>query len=268
MIKLLRANFHRLLMDKVFWIAVACMAGEAVFLCIVGHHANSNMPLDTIVLSCFGFSGMAIPGVVMAVVCTLFVGKEYAGGTIRNKLIIGKTRESIYFANVITCVVVGLVLELAYLLFGIAIGLPLFGGFTESPEKVMAVLGIGTLLMAFYASVITAITMLARNQTTAIIINLLSVIIVMFVSMYLIDRIDAPEFFMTDEGLVKNSYCPSVMLKNLYRFIINILPTGQSVALTAYTQVARLWEMPIYSTCMIAAVNTAGVLAFKRLDLK
>lgn len=268
MMKLLRANFHRLLMDKVFWIAMACMAGEAIFLCIVGYQANTHWSLNLIVYSCFGFSGMAIPGVLMAVVCTLFIGKEYAGGTIRNKLIIGKTRESIYFSNVLTCMVIGLALELTYLLFGIVIGLPLFGGFTTSAGQVMTVLGIGTLIVLLYASMMTAVTMLTRNQTTAIITNLLAVIIVMFVSMYLLNSIGQEPYWITDEGIVKNPYCPSNALKNFYRFLVNLLPTGQSVALTSYEAVVRLWEMPIYSTCMIAAVNTAGVFAFKRLDLK
>ena len=42
---------------------------------------------------------------ILAAGISLIVGAEYSDGTIRNKLIIGKTKAQIYFANLIASIV-------------------------------------------------------------------------------------------------------------------------------------------------------------------
>ena len=47
-----------------------------------------------------GFFGCALfIGIVMAVFCSLFIGTEYSEGTIRNKIIIGQKRGTVYLSN-------------------------------------------------------------------------------------------------------------------------------------------------------------------------
>lgn len=272
MIRLLRANFHRLLKDKMFWFALIFMAGSAVFFCVSFKISeilrDMYTSIEDVFMFTFSWGGLAVPGVVMAVVCTLFVGKEYAGGTIRNKLIIGQTRAAVWFANALTCMAIGLSIEIVSILFCLALGLPMFGEFTISAAQAARILVTGTLMMLSYATVMNAVTMLSRNQTAAVIINLLIVIVMMFLSITLTMKISEPEFWETSEGLEKNEYCPSPALKAFYQFVIDLFPTGQSSQLATAVGFTRTWQPPVYSLCLIAAVNAAGVAVFKRLDLK
>lgn len=48
--------------------------------------------------------------VLGAIFCSLFIGTEYSDGTIRNKLIMGYSRQKIYCANLIVCIIANLML--------------------------------------------------------------------------------------------------------------------------------------------------------------
>ena len=62
-------------------------------------------------LNSFGVSGfVALPGIVMAAFCSMFIGTEFSDGTMRNKLIVGHRRREIYFTNFLTCALSGIFL--------------------------------------------------------------------------------------------------------------------------------------------------------------
>ena len=77
-----------------------------------------------------GFFGCALfIGIVMAVFCSLFIGTEYSEGTIRNKIIIGQKRGTVYLSNFITCSLVSVVMCMAFFIPYLCIGIPLLGFF-------------------------------------------------------------------------------------------------------------------------------------------
>ena len=69
-------------------------------------------------------------GIVLSTFCGLFLGIEYGDGTIRNKVVVGHKRSSIYLANLITCIAAGLAMCAAFMLVYVAVGIPLIGTFT------------------------------------------------------------------------------------------------------------------------------------------
>lgn len=271
MSKLLRANFHRLLKDKLFWTAVVFVAAEAVFLSVImkiNVSYGAEYGLDTVVLSAFGFSGFPLQGIIMAVVCSLFVGKEYAGGTIRNKLMIGRTRESVWLANLITCIAIGLVLVVAYILFALLFGLPMLGGFTLPTQRVVLSLVAGVLMMAAYATVINAVTLLFRSQTAAVVTNLLAVFVMMMVVMIFAAKLSEPLYWETSDGPMRNESYPGPILRAFMRFVIDLVPTGQSYMISTGQLFERTWQPYVYGVGLIALVNAGGVVLFRRLDIK
>ena len=104
---LLRANFSRLFRSWVLLGAALVMVGGAVAICIGAYHnmvlynePGYTEPLDQVL-----FQAEQALGGAAAIVLSLFVGAEYSSGTIRNQLMVGKSRETVYFAEYLTCVV-------------------------------------------------------------------------------------------------------------------------------------------------------------------
>ena len=89
MSKLLSANIIRLRKEKVFWLVMAVMfilgAGIPISIKIAEIRLGTYNGIDAV----FGQFAIFI-GVVSAIFCSFFVGREYSDGTIRNKIISGK----------------------------------------------------------------------------------------------------------------------------------------------------------------------------------
>ncbi len=87
MYKLLNANFFRLKKDVVFWIFLFMslgIAGINVFRYIeVSRAFSSEGILDDIVKQY-----MLLIGLFIAIFVSLFIGKEYSNGTVKNKIIV------------------------------------------------------------------------------------------------------------------------------------------------------------------------------------
>ena len=98
---LLSANFLRLKRSHLFWGTLILSFGFGVWVAV------------TQVLEQMRYGGFedspafsrytSIIGVVIAVFVSMFFGTEYSDGTIRNKLITGRSRVSIYLANLVWC---------------------------------------------------------------------------------------------------------------------------------------------------------------------
>ena len=102
--KLLRADFSRLFKSKEFWICAALMLAVSVGNAFRTINSAKNFLSDTkFYIDEYVFSLAPYTAVISAVLISLFLGTEYSDKTIRNKLIIGYTRTSIYLANFIIC---------------------------------------------------------------------------------------------------------------------------------------------------------------------
>lgn len=114
MSKLLSANFIRLKKDKFFWSGLVFMLAAGIFFPVMRY--MDMRQTQTINRIDNGFFGCALfIGIVMAVFCSLFIGTEYSEGTIRNKIIIGQKRGTVYLSNFITCSLVSVVMCMAFL---------------------------------------------------------------------------------------------------------------------------------------------------------
>lgn len=126
MIKLLNANLYRLRKSKFFYFLIATFIVLFIFNTFKLYSSYSNIKgndyTEKLVVSNIQYIGFFI-----ALFITLFVGEDYAYGTIRNKIIVGNKRSSIYFSNLIITFVVCILLEFAYIIFSIIIGTHLFG---------------------------------------------------------------------------------------------------------------------------------------------
>lgn len=71
---------------------------------------------------------------------------------------------------------------------------------------------------------------------------------------------------MTEE-VVRNSRYLSDSARKICQFIIDFLPTGQSIQLSNLTA-PNILRMPVYSVVVIIVSNLTGFLTFRKTNLK
>lgn len=83
MIKLLKAGFFRLKKETLFWIFLFLSIGLACFTLYQKYNLSYKVTLDS-----FVNEYMVYIGLLIAIFVSIFVGKEYSEGIIRNKIIV------------------------------------------------------------------------------------------------------------------------------------------------------------------------------------
>lgn len=276
MCKLLFAQFSRLKKNKVF-------LGEVVFMWIIGAFLAANqyfeqvkygydMALDNIF---FGYS--LITGILMAVFSTIFLGTEYSDGTIRNKLIVGHSRLDIYLSNLIVNLSVSFLFCLSFIAGVSIVGIPLIG-FLETEFKIILIFFIGTLALSMaYSSIYTMLSMICSNKTAVAVISILGVVLLLTAATWIQSRLNLPEFYngysLTESGqimepeLIPNPHYLKGAKRKAYQFIIDFLPTGQSLQYCSMMAVHPL-QMPLYSLFIAFISSITGIMIFKQKDLQ
>lgn len=276
---LLSANLLRLRKSVLFWGTLALSFGFGVWVAV------------TQVLEQMKYGGFedspafsrytSVVGLVIAVFVALFFGTEYSDGTIRNKLITGQPRVSIYLANLITASACSLLFEIAYLIACFAVGAPFMSSgllrFLEVKPTVFWLTLAGTLVLVLaYSALFLLITMNSARKTTSAVACILAAFALLIAGLYLQGRLEAPEYItnyiLTVDGvdMTEPELNPRYLRgteREVYQFLYDFTPGGQTVQ---YSMVAagNLYLMPAYSLVILIAATGAGGLLFRRKDLK
>ena len=278
--KLLSANFARLFRDKIFWICIILMTIISGY---VYMNAVSDMQTWDIILSpednLFGFS--VFTAIFQSVFISIFVGTEYNDGTMRNKLAVGHSRAAIYLSNIIVCAVAGLLMCLVYMAVALAIGLLAIGGFETAPATLAIFTTAAFLMSISFSAIFTFAAMLIQNRSLSAVINIVGIFAFLMLAVYITSALSEPETASVytcvagEDGeeneemieSIQNPYYVDGTLRDVYTFINDFLPTGQSLSLTAmrtpYPQ-----RLCVYSVIIIAGVSAGGIAIFKRKNIR
>ena len=193
MSRLLRASFARLKRDKTFWICMAMMFGIGALFVISNYVTMKFRGYgSTVDDALFSYGPTSVCSWQLQ---QLYIGKEYSDGTIRNKLVVGHSRSSIYLSNLVVNMAVSLLLAAAYITAVLGIGIPLLGGLHGTLESVLRVL-FGSVMMAFaLASIFTLLSMLNQNKAAAAVIGLAGFFVFVFFSIYIHARLLEPKVY-------------------------------------------------------------------------
>lgn len=277
---LLSAGFVRLWKSKMLW--AFCGAMGATTLSAVwtrysegvryGYHSS----LDSVFITYVLFIAVFIP-----LVCTLFVGVEHADGTIRNKLIVGHSKESVYLSNLILCCVASLIICTFAVAPGLCAGLPLLGGFAMGTTRaVLFFLAVYTLALV-WAALSNLLAMLVSRRAIAIVTVVLVVLALVLIGVYLEGRLEAPptlqgyELSASGELVLSEprpnpQYLPEGPVRGAFQFLCDFTPGGQTLQHIQFAGRAadRPGLLMAYDGFVFAAATAAGVLLFRRKDLK
>lgn len=274
MSKLLSANFMRLKRDKFFWIGIAFMFAAGVFFPVMKYadmkQTGAINNIDNGFFACTLFIG-----IIMAVFCSLFIGTEYSDGTIRNKIVIGHKRASIYLANFITSAIVSIAMSLMFFLPFLCIGVPLLG-FFEMDIQLVLLFSLAALVLAVaFSSIFTLISMLNRNKTITAIICILLAVLFLVVGAQMNKMLSEPKtnmgLTMTEAGQeyeeIPNPKYLEDKERNIVQFFYDFVPGGQVVQCMSLEAINTV-RLPIYSLIIIILTTGAGVVFCKKKDLK
>ena len=295
---LLRANFSRLFRSWVLLGAALVMVGGAVAICIGAYHnmvlynePGYTEPLDQVL-----FQAEQALGGAAAIVLSLFVGAEYSSGTIRNQLMVGKSRETVYFAEYLTCVVGAFILFMLPSLTALALGSVLFSASSVAPGTILIAFFVGAMTCLLYAAIFHFIAVVCGSRTWAAIISMLLAAALLLAAVKFSQALEqgpytmqlVPEEFSTSkeaysiEGVAEDMFDGLVMetvpnpnylsggKREAVQLFYDMNPAGQT------TQLARLSEQDILHPVRIVLLDVGlsailclgGIWLFRRKDIK
>ena len=282
----------------VFWGAMLVMVGGALTICIGAYHdmvlynePGYIEPLDKTL-----FRAEQVLGITVAIVVSLFVGTEYSGGAIRNKLVVGKSRITVYLAGYLACAGVVLLLFLVSSLAALALGSVLFSAPSAAPGTIMTAFFVGAMTCLLYAAVFYFIAVICGSRVWAAIFSILLAVALLMAASELSQALEqgpytmqlVPEEFSTSkeaysiDGVAEDMFDGLVMetvpnpnylsgeKREIVQLFYDINPAGQT------TQLARLSEQDILYPLRIILLDAGlsavfalgGIWIFRRKDIK
>lgn len=269
MTELISAGFTRLFKNKVLWLLCAVMFAIGIF---TTFKTDTDFPLNKVF-----FLYAALIGIASSVFITLFTGTEYSDGCVRNKLVVGHGRASVYLSNLIINSLAVLILCLANIIPTCAIGIPRLGLLVDETKLSLLLIAASFLLALAYSAVFTLLSMLITNKAYSAVICIILAGILLFTGAVINSRLNEPEFYEGYSYTLNGQQFseetepnPNYISGNLRKFVealFDILPSGQATQIN--TQEA---ENPglfmAYSAAIIIVTTGFGLILFRKKDLK
>lgn len=299
MSNLLSANFHRLIKNKLFWLGNGLFSLFAFFNVI--NLYSFKIKIDSRISININFMDYLIPiAFASAIFISLFVGRDYSDGTIRNKIIVGSKRTSIYLSHLITNSLSSIFMCLFYIIVFSILGFCLLGGFNVDIKLVLLAILTSLIIIISLCSIFTLISMNISNKTGSLAVCVLLILVGSFVSSSIKILLEQPkvyeEYSYQDEfgdtitvPAQENINYVSGVKRDIYEFIDTISPASQimrcretfsvtkeikdNAGETTYLQqykekVNDNLEAIGYSLATTVIITGIGVFLFRRKNLK
>lgn len=306
MSRLLSANFLRLKKSKIFWLSMIFMFGCGLYIPINKYLEDKRWyALDPLFggtsLEYILFYYSIVIGVVCAVFSSLFLGTEYSNGTIRNKLVVGKSRTAIYFSNLIINITVSLLMLICYLTSIFSAGIPLLGTIQTDLKVVIEIFLASLVTTIAFSSIFTLISMINQNKAAVCIISVAGVFVFLLISVFISQQLTSYKL----ETVPKNGDTAITVaseetelvtgsIRDVFEFLDDFLPTSQALRYAELADVNKLtanelnaidagyeieekegdyltddfWHLPLYSGIIAIVTTGIGVFIFRKKDIK
>lgn len=279
--RLLSSGFCRMFKSKLFWILNALCAAYGILMRVTIIHdekySGSKLPLDITFFTIAVFIGIAI-----AVFASIFIGTDYSDGTIRNKIAAGHKKSVIYLSNLIIISVSGIIFLAFYCLTSFLSGVIMHRWFSG---EVLSLLGTGftcIMMIIAYSSIFVFTAMLCQNRSSSAVICLLTAFSLLFASMIIAQKLNAPEFYdnyvfdpngeIVGKGEpIPNPSYPRGLERELLLLASDALPSGQGLQISQMYSLETTefdYALPLYSLAIIVLFTGSGILTFRKKDLK
>ena len=277
--KLLSANFSRLWRSKIFWVleVLSAFLGAVFYILAIINTKNIGENWYLASGNYYFFIGLVIAGAIMAVFSAFYIGSEYDNGTIRNKLNVGCTRNSIYLANLIVVVTAGVLFTITHIAASVVVGLPCLGGLMwEAIAPIGWRIPTAMVMLLCYAAVFTFIAMQDSNKSRSLIISFVFALVIILGGLYIYGALQEPEFttrmvmqedgsYLRQEGIPNSNYIRGTA-RTAYTFIEACIPSTQGLNIARSEGVFNLLAV-VCQLRVTVATTAAGVTLFKKKDI-
>lgn len=275
--KLITANIHRFGKDRFSW----CVVGILVILSLVNVF-NSTRSFEAMAANGFAMSlddyyfyQAPLIGAFLALLISMFLGTEFAQGTIRNKLCIGYKRDEIFLSNFITCTLATIVLNVVWLLTS-ALLFRMIGPLEMEVSEFVGCIFVAIGFAVSFTALYTVIGSLSSNKAMTIIYTFAVFIILAMAASALYDRLCEPdmhqgmmyvngEFVMPEP--TPNPLYLSGTIRTVCEVALELLPTGQALLLSDVAIQSPIRAIAL-SVVFTAVTLLAGGNFFKKKDIK
>ena len=294
MSKLLRADFARLFKSMIFWLGVIFMVGLAGFACWTKWRDSQDFPDYYNPPDGLLFAGTNYIGIVIAVVLGIFIGTDYSHGTIRNKHVVGHSRVAMYISNLIICVTASLIIHTAHT--AVVVGAAAVGitrPFEMSAGNIAALFFTSVFTVAALTAIFVFVCMLVSSRSIGVVSAILLSLALVIEANNIYFRLGEEEYTQPYHFTVMNEYGEEIEVdqpsvknpryltgtkRKIYAFLNDLLPNNQILQFSDGASGKQLGDdgevpdntpwFPLYSLGLIAVTTAAGILIFRRMDLK
>lgn len=280
MSSLLSAGIYRYRKSPAFWVMLTM---SLILGLITGAITDSGTHLQIGYL--FGIF------LVIAIQISLIIGTEFGNGIVRNKLIIGHSKEAVFLSELLLSLISSTLLFVVYYGAFMAFNVSWFDNM-EASDITLVIVGLWLIHLCFAAICTAVCFFIPYNTAVAVVLNLILVIAMAIGSENLHKRLTQPEynhFYVIDsseeevdtDGDLNPKYIPpdSAKYAVLHTFYY-LMPCGQ---LNDYgNALSEIWRnrppneeylkdlktAPLHSLVTIGLFTAAGLVCFRKKNLK
>lgn len=271
MFNLLNESFSRLKKDLTFKVCLIIVLAIPVLIIsmekILLNIFNENPSGFNAANKClFMMTGM-LP-LFIAIAAGFFIASDFKQNTVRNKIICGYSRTSIYMANWITSVCITLIYHIASTIVSMAVGSILF-----EPGEIFTKVNIYYSLVCIpvlisFTSITVTMTMMLKNAAGAIFSYFIHEIFGLFNIVIILLNNEVLKKFLC--YFLPSNQLNMIVSRNYLAADLSIDDTEEimSVARYAIPKGFDAAALPIYAIILIAAVTALGIWHFNKKDVK
>lgn len=290
---LLSANFARLRRSRLFWFLEAgIFAWGVLAYFMLKVNLRNGYPLDN--GNVYFFNEMTFIGITIACFSGFFIGTDYSDGTMRNKLMAGHGRMTVYLANLVTVLCVGIAQSAAYKLAAVTAGTVFVGDLAWSClHRPAETLAISFLSICTSAAIAVWISMVVIDKSKAVLLNALFSALLLAAGASALKGLAQPEMtqriYIADTGKYKYVYEDNLpddadliieevpnpkylrgTKRKVYVCISAVLPTSQALSCAMDDDgFDRFSALHVLGTlAAVVLISGGGILVFRRRDIK
>lgn len=258
MSKLLRADFYRMYNSKKIWLCVAAMIVVAIFFILMQYTAmDYKVPFSRVI-----FLPMTFYGIATAALVSFFIGDDFSDGVIRNKIIAGRSRSSIYLSNLICGLSACLLVYTLTILLTVIIGSDYFEN-DVTPTEIFAYFVLGLFTCMAFGNIYCMLSMLIGNKATSIMVCMCLAFGMLFLCLHTNQILVQQQY---KEGILNSHYVRGTK-RIIYEFLHDINPFGQIAQLSAMTCLNWKRWIGLDIIWIVVAVGLGNVL-FHRKNIR
>ena len=258
MSRLLRADAVRMYRGKWFWL---CLGGMLLMsLGFIGMQYTAmdySVPLSRVIFLPLSFYGVAVAALV-----SMYVGEDFSDGFIRNKIIAGRSRYSIFLSNLMigwtACVIIYVIITL----FTFLVGRGLFEIDVTWGEYGCYLLW-GVFMCLAYGSIFGTVTMLTGNKAVAVMLCMGLAFGLLLLCLHTNQIIVQPEY---KDGVLNPHYVSGVK-KIVYGILHDVNPSGQAAQLSTMDILNPIRWIACDIGWMLVAAGV-GTALFQRANIR